>query len=160
MLWSLVGITLSQLELLSTGWFYGAFDWVFIKITNIFGSVLILGLTWFLFPSIVTLIITFFLEHVIKAVERKHYPNSPQQRQQNTWDVVRITIKFMLLSGSLNVLVIPFYAVFFWLGPVNLLIFYMFLLTFLKKKHVINQLILVLFFFEFLGKKYNYYSIT
>ena len=124
MLWSLVGITLSQLELLSTGWFYGAFDWVFIKITNIFGSVLILGLTWFLFPSIVTLIITFFLEHVIEAVERKHYPNLPKQRQQNTWDVVRITIRFMLLSGSLNVLVLPFYAVFFWLGPINLLIFY------------------------------------
>ena len=31
MLWSLVGITLLHLELLSTGWFYGVFDWVFIK---------------------------------------------------------------------------------------------------------------------------------
>jgi CysZ protein len=124
-LWSVVGVTLSQPELFSTGWFYGAFDWVFIKITSIFGSVLILALTWFLFPSIVTLTITFFLERVINRVERKHYPNLQPQRRQNTLEVIRITVKFMLLSVIVNILVIPFYAVFFFLGPVNLLIFYM-----------------------------------
>ena len=123
-LWSLVGITLSQPELFSTGWFYGALDWVLIKITSIFGSILILALTWLLFPSIVTLTITFFLERVINAVERKHYPNLKPQRHQNTLEVIRITVKFMLLSVSVNILVIPLYAVFFFLGPANLLIFY------------------------------------
>jgi uncharacterized protein involved in cysteine biosynthesis len=124
-LWSLVEITLSQTELLSTGWLYGLFDWGFLKVTSIFGSILILGLTWLLFPSIVTLIITFFLEPVINAVETKHYPNLPQPRQQSILEVIRITLKFMLLSISLNILVMPFYAVFFFLGPINLLIFYM-----------------------------------
>ena len=124
-LWALVENTLSQTELLSTGWLYGVFDWILIKVTSIFGSILILGLTWFLFPSIVTLIITFFLEPVINAVETKHYPNLPQPRQQSILEVIRITLKFMLLSISLNILVMPFYAVFFFLGPVNVLIFYM-----------------------------------
>jgi CysZ protein len=122
--WLLVGYTLLQTELFSTGWFYGIFDWIFIKITNIFGGILIFILTWFLFPSIVTLLVTFFLEKTINSVEKKHYPNLPETRQQNMLEISKITLKFMVLSIILNVLVIPLYLVFFFLGPLNLFIFY------------------------------------
>jgi len=122
--WLLVGYTLLETELFSTGWFYGMFDWVFTKITNVFGGILIFVLTWFLFPSVVTLVITFFLENVINAVEKKHYPNLPATRQQNILEISTITVKFMILSIILNVLVIPLYLVFFFLGPLNLFIFY------------------------------------
>ena len=122
--WLFVGYTLLETELFSTGWFYGIFDWIFIKITNIFGSILIFVLTWFLFPSIVTLIVTFFLEKVIDAVEEKHYPNLSKTRPQSMLEIGSITIKFMILSITLNLLVIPFYLIFFFLGPLNLFIFY------------------------------------
>jgi uncharacterized protein involved in cysteine biosynthesis len=122
--WLLVEYTLSQTELVSTGWFYGIFDWFFIKITNIFGGVLIFVLTWFLFPSIVTLIITFFLEKVITAVEKKYYPNLPETRRQSFVEICNIIVKFMILSIVLNILVMPLYLVFFFLGPLNLFIFY------------------------------------
>ena len=122
--WSLVGYAFLQTELFSTGWFYGLFDWIFIKITNIFGSVLIFILTWFLFPSIVTLVITLFLDTAVCAVEEKHYPNLPETRHQSMLEIVMITVKFMILSIVLNILIIPLYLVFFFLGPLNLFIFY------------------------------------
>jgi CysZ protein len=122
--WLFVGYTLLETDLFSTGWLFGIFDWIFIKITNVFGGFLVFVLTWFLFPSVVTLIITFFLEKVIDAVEKKHYPNLSKTRQQNMLEIGTITIKFMLLSIILNILVIPLYLVFFFLGPFNLFIFY------------------------------------
>ena len=124
-LWSTVGYILLQTELLSTGWFFGIFDWIFVKLTNIFGNAIVFFITWFLFPTIVTLIITFFLEPVIQAVERKHYPNLPKIRQQGLLKICIITLRFATLSIILNILVIPLYLLFFFLGPFNLIIFYL-----------------------------------
>ncbi len=124
-LWSTIGYILLQTELLSTGWFFGIFDWLFIKLTNIFGNAIVFFITLFLFPTIVTLIITFFLEPVIQAVEQKHYPNLPEIRQQRLLEICIITLKFAALSIILNILVIPLYLVFFFLGPFNLIIFYL-----------------------------------
>ena len=123
-IWLAVGHTLSQIELFSPGRFFGIFDWVFVKIADIFGGAIIFIVTWFLFPSVVTLIITFFLENVIQAVEKKHYPNLQETRRQGITEIGIITLKFTLLSIILNILVLPFYIGFFFLGPLNLLIFY------------------------------------
>ena len=123
-IWLAVGHTLSQIELFSPGRFFGIFDWVFVKITDIFGGTIVFIVTWFLFPSVVTLIITFFFEHVIQAVEKKHYPNLQETRRQGITEIGIITLKFTFLSVVLNILVIPLYIGFFFLGPLNLLIFY------------------------------------
>jgi uncharacterized protein involved in cysteine biosynthesis len=88
------------------------------------GSALIFTLTWFLFPSVLTLIITFFLERIILVVEEKHYPDLDNTRKQNLIETLGIIIKFTLLSIFLNILVIPLYIIFFFLGPANLIIFY------------------------------------
>ena len=123
-IWLAVGHTLSQIELFSPGRFFGIFDWGFVKIADIFGGAIIFIVTWFLFPSVVTLIITFFLENVIQAVEKKHYPNLQETRRQGITEISIITLKYTLLSIILNILVLPFYIGFFFLGPLNLLIFY------------------------------------
>ena len=124
LLWLITGYIFSQNEFLPTGWFFGLFDWVYEKLIGFLGGLLIFTLTWFLFPSVLSLIITFLLEDIISAVENKHYPDLSVARKQNIAELFRITLKFTLTSIILNILVIPLYIVFFFLGPINLFIFY------------------------------------
>ena len=123
-LWLFIGYTFSYTDFFSTSWFFGAFDWALTKITGVFGSTIIFAITWFLFPSVLSIIITFFLENVIQAIEEKHYPNLSPTRKQRPMEIFRITLKFTVLSISFNILVIPVYMIFFFLGPINLIIFY------------------------------------
>jgi CysZ protein len=123
-IWFAVGFALFQTELFSTGWLFGIFDWIVEKLSDIFGGVLVIIATWFLFPSIVTLIVSFFLEQAALAVENKHYPDLPASRGQDLKEILRITLKFTGLSIVLNILALPIYVVFFFLGPLNLFVFY------------------------------------
>ena len=123
-IWFAVGFALFQTDLFSTGWLFGIFDWIVEKLSDIFGGVLVIIATWFLFPSIVTLIVSFFLEQAALAVENKHYPDLPAARGQDLKEILRITLKFTGLSIVLNVLALPIYVVFFFLGPLNLFVFY------------------------------------
>ncbi len=122
--WLTIGFALFQTELFSTGWFFGIFDWIVEKLTDIFGGVLVIIATWFLFPSVVTLIVSFFLEPAALAVEHKHYPDLPETRGQDLKEILKITLKFTGLSILLNLLALPIYVVFFFLGPLNLFVFY------------------------------------
>ena len=81
-------------------------------------------LTWLLFPSVVTLIVSFFLEDAIKAVESRHYPELADTRRQSVKEIVLITVKFTLISLVLNILALPIYVIFFFIGPLNLFVFY------------------------------------
>jgi len=123
-IWFAVGFALFQTDLFSTGWLFGIFDWIVEKLSDIFGGVLVIIATWFLFPSIVTLIVSFFLEQAALAVENKHYPDLPAARGQDLKEILRITLKFTGLSIVLNILALPIYVVFFFLGPLNLFVFY------------------------------------
>ena len=124
LLWISIGFVLFETEIFTTGWFFGVFDWVVEWLTDIFGGVLIIIATWFLFPAVATLIASFFLERAVQAVENKHFPNLPAPRQQNLAEILKITLKFTGLSIVLNLLALPFYIVFFFLGPLNLFVFY------------------------------------
>jgi len=122
--WLAIGFALFQTDLFSTGWLFGVFDWIVEKLTDVFGGVLVMIATWFLFPAVVTLIVSFFLEPAALAVEKKHYPDLPETRGQDLKEVLRITLKFTGLSILLNILALPIYVVFFFLGPLNLFVFY------------------------------------
>ena len=124
LLWIVIGYVLFKTEIFTTGWFFGVFDWAVEWLTNIFGGVLIIIATWFLFPVTATLIASFFLERAAQAVENKHFPNLPAPRRQNLSEILKITFKFTGLSVVLNLLALPVYFVFFFLGPLNLFVFY------------------------------------
>ena len=124
LLWIVIGYVLFKTEIFTTGWFFGVFDWVVEWLTDIFGGVLIIIVTWFLFPVTATLIASFFLERAAQAVENKHFPNLPAPRGQNLSEILKITLKFTGLSVVLNLLALPVYFVFFFLGPLNLFVFY------------------------------------
>ena len=120
----MIGYVLFETEIFTTGWFFGVFDWVVEWLTDIFGGVLIIIVTWFLFPVTATLIASFFLERAAQAVENKHFSNLPAPRGQNLSEILKITLKFTGLSVVLNLLALPVYIVFFFLGPLNLFVFY------------------------------------
>ena len=124
LLWIVIGYVLFETEIFTTGWFFGVFDWAVEWLTDIFGGVLIIIATWFLFPVTATLIASFFLERAAQAVENKHFPNLPAPRGQNLSEILKITFKFTGLSVVLNLLALPVYFVFFFLGPLNLFVFY------------------------------------
>lgn len=124
LLWAAIGYTLLETTFFKTGWLFGFFDWIVEWLTDIFGGLLIILATWFLFPAVATLIASFFLERAALAVENKHFPDLPATRGQDLAEVLKITLKFTGLAIVLNVLALPIYIVFFFLGPLNLFVFY------------------------------------
>jgi len=124
-IWLVIGYTILETDILTTDWLFGVFDSVFQKILGFFGGTLILVITWFLFPSVVTLVVAFLLENVAKAVEKKHYPHLSKPRSQSLSEILLITLKFTILSVIINVLAAPIYISLLFFGPLNLLIFYM-----------------------------------
>ena len=93
-------------------------------LTDIFGVAAAVFLSWLLFPTIASVIVSFFLEDAADAVEAKHYPNLPQPRRQGVIEIFRVTLQFSGLAIVLNFLALPFYAVLFFIGPFNLFVFY------------------------------------
>jgi len=93
-------------------------------LTDIFGVAAAVFLSWLFFPSIASVIVSFFLEDAADAVEAKHYPNLPQPRRQGAIEIVRVTLQFSGLAIVLNFLALPLYAVLFFIGPFNLFVFY------------------------------------
>ncbi len=102
-------------------WFDSLAEWV--------GGVLffssILFATFLLFPAVVTIIVGFFLEEVVDAVEARHYPNEATPRPQPLSEILAITTKFALMVAALNLLFLPIYLLLFFLPPLNLILYYL-----------------------------------
>jgi CysZ protein len=68
--------------------------------------------TWLLFPSVVLIVLGFYSEAIIQAVERRHYPNlaTPSESRQvaNLWSGIRLA----LIGLALNILALPLYLLF------------------------------------------------
>jgi CysZ protein len=124
LIWFIVWLALLPAELFLIGSFFGIFDWLINKLSGFFSGFFVTVIVWILFPSTVTLILSFFLEQVIDTVEEKHYPNLPAPRRQKVLKTLLSATRFSAISIGLNICVIPFYIAFFFLGPLNLLIFY------------------------------------
>jgi uncharacterized protein involved in cysteine biosynthesis len=124
LVWIVIWLALEPLESFLTGSFFGLYDWFSQKLTSFFSGLFIIIFAWFLFPPTVMLVISFFLEQTIDTVEKQHYPNLPAPHEQSILKNFLYTMRFTAISLSLNVLVIPIYIIFFFLGPLNLFVFY------------------------------------
>lgn len=85
------------------GW--APLDWL----VELLGAAAVLALSWLLFPAVVTLFMGFFLGRVAAAVEAADYPNRPPARRQPAGEVLRVTLRLMLLTIALNLLALPLY---------------------------------------------------
>jgi uncharacterized protein involved in cysteine biosynthesis len=93
-------------------------------IMDFLGITLIIVGAWLLFPPLSYLIVSLFLEDLALVIELKHYPDLPAPRNQSKWELLIVTSKFVTFSLILNILAFPVYAILFFLGPFNLVIYY------------------------------------
>ena len=105
----------------------GLWEWllsfILVVVDFMIGLGVLLVLT-ILFPVVATLIVGFFLEDVVAAVETKHYPNEPAARPQPISEVIGSTGRFALVVIGLNLLCLPLYLIFLFVPPLNLVLYY------------------------------------
>jgi uncharacterized protein involved in cysteine biosynthesis len=77
-------------------------------------------LSWLLFPAIVTMVMGFFLDRVAAAVEARDYPGRTPAHGAPLGDIVAATLRLMLLTILLNLLVLPLYLL---LPGINFFVF-------------------------------------
>jgi len=98
-----VGVAYGLHSGVSLGW--APLDWL----AELLGAAAVLALSWLLFPAVVTLFMSLFLARVAAAVEAVDYPNRGPARPQPIWEVLRVTLRLMLLTIALNLLALPLY---------------------------------------------------
>ena len=107
LLWLTIGFVLANSNILEfTGFLFflnNILEWVF----NISVGALTLIFTLLLFPSVVSIIVSLFLEDVAQAVETKYYPGLAPPRRQGAGEIIMITTKFTAISLALNICALP-----------------------------------------------------
>jgi CysZ protein len=73
-----------------------------------------------LFPGIALLIVSLFLEPIVRAVEARHYPGRAPARKQGVAEILLNAVRLVSVTVVLNLLALPLYLI-----PVlNLFVFY------------------------------------
>ena len=84
----------------------------------------LLLVSFLLFPAAVLFVLSFLLEPIAAAVERRHYPNLPPARPQPMGEMMTSSLSFLAIALIINLLALPFYLIFLFLPPFNLILFY------------------------------------
>lgn len=80
--------------------------------------------SFLLFPAAVTFILSFLLEDIAEAVERRHYPGLPPARSQPLGESIVGALSFFATATILNLILLPLYLILLFLPPFNLFVFY------------------------------------
>lgn len=111
-LWGLVWLLVARTRIFESGWLEG--------ISDAFGGLFAIALTWLLFPAVVGMVMSLFIEDVADAVEERHYPELGPARRQNLGEILWTTARFTAVLILVNLLVLPIYLI-----PVlNVIVFY------------------------------------
>ncbi|MCZ4280969.1 EI24 domain-containing protein [Kiloniella laminariae] len=100
----------------SGGWFTSILVWG-AELISWLGVVV---LSFLLFPSVMLVIIPFFLEDIARAVESKHYPQLDAGREPPLGETIWGSLSFLGITLLVNILALPLYL----LPGVNLILFY------------------------------------
>jgi len=103
---------------------WGVFDGLIGWAVGFVGWSLFVVVTWVLFPAIVSLFVSVFLDEIVDAVERRHYADDPPSTALGFWEAFVIGLRFTSLLVVLNLLVLPLHLLVFWLPLINVFIFY------------------------------------
>lgn len=111
-LWTLIGFVLARTTLFQNSWIEGTVDAL--------GGLAAVVLTFLLYPAVVALVMSLFLDSAVEAVETRHYPGLMPPRRtgvaEQVWTAVRLTSAALVL----NIVALPLYLV----PGVNLVVFY------------------------------------
>jgi CysZ protein len=80
-------------------------DWL----VEALGGLAVLGLSWLLFPAVVTLVMGFFLDGVAAAVEARDFPAMSPPRRRPLGESIAATARLGALSIVLNLAALPLY---------------------------------------------------
>jgi uncharacterized protein involved in cysteine biosynthesis len=94
--------------------------WLFDRAVDLLGAVAVAVLCWLLFPAAVSLVMGFFLEGIIAAIEARHYPGLPTVRGQGLAEAAVAGARLALAALALNLLALPLYV---FLPGLNLLVY-------------------------------------
>ena len=122
LLWGGIAVFLSSTDYLHFSIFGYPISLDFIS--DILGNLAAAVLTWLLFPSVITLVASLFLEDVAAAVEARHYPGLAAPRKQQISEILWITLKFAAIGIVLNILALPLIIILIFFPPFNLFVFY------------------------------------
>ncbi|MCA1941675.1 MAG: EI24 domain-containing protein [Caenispirillum bisanense] len=93
-------------------------------LVDVLGGVAVFVLSLLFFPALTTVVIGFFLEQVADAVEDRHYPGLPPNREQPLAEVLGTTVKFAAITVGLNLVALPLYLFLMLVPPMSLVLFY------------------------------------
>lgn len=126
--WLAAWFTLDWLGTALAGWVTPEEDSLWGTVVELlFGAVAIAGVlvaSFLLFPAVTAVILSFLLEEIALAVERRHYPELPGARKQALGEALRNALAFAGVTIALNLLLLPIYLVLLFLPPFNLFVFY------------------------------------
>jgi CysZ protein len=91
-------------------------DWV----VELLGGLAVLGLTWLLFPAVVTLIAGLFVNRIATAVEAMDYPVAAPPRNRPWGEMVAVMLRLTAATIALNLLALPLYLL---VPGINLVLF-------------------------------------
>ena len=112
LLWLAVAAALYRAHLFA----WRPLDWL----VDLLGGLAVLGLSWLLFPAVVSLVLSLFLERVAAAVEALDYPGHAPARRQPWGESAAVMLRLMMATIFLNLLALPLYL----LAPgMNLVLF-------------------------------------
>jgi uncharacterized protein involved in cysteine biosynthesis len=112
LLWLGVALFLAHLALFT----WRPLNWAI----DLLGTAGVLLLSWLLFPAVVTMIMGFFLERVAEAIETVDYPGRGPARRLAIRESAMISLRLMLVTVGLNLLVLPIYLL---VPGINLFVF-------------------------------------
>lgn len=101
----------------SEGWVITFLD----PVLTLAGWASILVLIFFLFPIVAISLTSLFLDPVIAAVERKHYPHLPEPRAVSLQEGLSQALAFLGISILVNLVALPFYLI----PGLNVVLFYL-----------------------------------
>jgi CysZ protein len=97
------------------------FDWRLLNwLVDLLGGLAVLVLSWLLFPAVVTMIMSFYLERVAAAVEALDYPGRDPPRRQPIAETMAVMLRLTALTLVLNLLALPIYLL---IPGINLFLF-------------------------------------
>jgi uncharacterized protein involved in cysteine biosynthesis len=97
------------------------FDWRPLNwLVDLLGGLAVLVLSWLLFPAVVTMIMSFYLERVAAAVEALDYPGHGAPRPQPVSEMASVMLRLTALTLLLNILTLPVYLL---VPGINLILF-------------------------------------
>jgi CysZ protein len=89
-------------------------------VVDLMGGLAVLVLSWLLFPAVVTLTMSLFLERIAAAVEALDYPGRGPPRRQRIGETIAATLRLTGLTLLLNLLALPVYLL---VPGINLVLF-------------------------------------